>query len=427
MEVFVPNFIKNFVISARDIPVDSFSFYTSLLGYFSVAVFFILLFITAYIKIKYRFWSMQPVFHVYDLRYYLFPPGIINNELPEKNKYCNFKNIECLAYSEITKEKKSEFVQFIRSHYLQNKENQYLPEEGNIVPYFERHNATSLFSFYYEDELLLDAKKTELVPTKKCVGAMTIRPIHVTINRKKGTEKLDCYYVDYLCVDSGKRKKGIAPQLIQTMYYHQRRLKENIMISLFKREGELTGIVPLCVYQANGYKLSEWNKPSPLDATIALIECGPTNIHHLLDFMKIKTREKFSICIYSELSNILELIKSGNIFAYMLLKDGEVLCCYFFRKTCTFIKKNEECITLFASILDESLLSTSVFLQGFMNALWKICTGTDFQYAVVENISDNGFIIKSINTTPFLVSPNAYFFYNFAHPTFPPEKVFVLF
>ena len=46
-----------------------------------------------YIKIKYRFWSAQPVFHIYDFHYWLFSPDYINKSLPEKNKFTNFKNI----------------------------------------------------------------------------------------------------------------------------------------------------------------------------------------------------------------------------------------------------------------------------------------------------------------------------------------------
>jgi hypothetical protein len=45
---------------------------------------------------------MQPVFHIYDLHYYLFPCGIINYELPEKNQYTNFKDIETIQYSKLS-------------------------------------------------------------------------------------------------------------------------------------------------------------------------------------------------------------------------------------------------------------------------------------------------------------------------------------
>ena len=40
-----------------------------------------------YYKIKYPFWSRQPVFHFHNLLYWYNPPGIIQYEKPEINKY----------------------------------------------------------------------------------------------------------------------------------------------------------------------------------------------------------------------------------------------------------------------------------------------------------------------------------------------------
>jgi hypothetical protein len=61
--------------------------------YILLIVIFLIICFAAYVKIKFRFWTLQPVFHFYDFHYYLFPPGIIVHELPEKNKYCNFTNL----------------------------------------------------------------------------------------------------------------------------------------------------------------------------------------------------------------------------------------------------------------------------------------------------------------------------------------------
>ena len=57
----------------------------SYISYILLTILFIVLFIIAYIKIKYKFWSIQPVFHVYNFNYMIFPPGIIDPNLPFKN------------------------------------------------------------------------------------------------------------------------------------------------------------------------------------------------------------------------------------------------------------------------------------------------------------------------------------------------------
>ena len=56
----------------------------------------------AIIKIKYKFWSIQPVFHFYNIKYWLFPPGIIETQEPETNKYTNLQNIEFIDFGHIS-------------------------------------------------------------------------------------------------------------------------------------------------------------------------------------------------------------------------------------------------------------------------------------------------------------------------------------
>ena len=401
----------------------------------------ILILIIAYIKIKFRFWSIQPVFHIYDFYWYLFPCGIINHELPEKNKYCNFNEIETIKNlcdntgdNGINKVKLSRFVKFIQTNYLQNKENKYLPEIENIVPYFTGHNSSCFFSFYNKLKIL-ENSQNELIEEKDIISVMTSRPLHVSINNDSGNKKedtcFDVYYVDYLCVDKTYRKKGIAPEMIQTHEYNQRIMNKQIKVCLFKREDDLTGIIPLCIYKTYGFSMKTWNKPPILPIHLGLIEIGSSNIHHLLDFIKLNNNNnpnKFDIVIMMEISNLIELIKTKNIYCYIIVENSEVICAYFFRKTCTLIQSGFEALNCFASI--NCSKNMDIFVEGYKVALWKICKkNKNYKFAIIENISDNNSIIKNImlRTTPIIVSPTAFFFYNFAYSTFKSEKSLILY
>ena len=46
----------------------------------------ILIVFYVYYKLKYKFWSRQPVFHIHNLKYWIFPPGFIQKEMPKKEK-----------------------------------------------------------------------------------------------------------------------------------------------------------------------------------------------------------------------------------------------------------------------------------------------------------------------------------------------------
>ena len=50
-----------------------------------IITFFVLVYLT--IKFKHRFWSIQPVFHIYNIFYWMFPPGIIQTKIPKLTKY----------------------------------------------------------------------------------------------------------------------------------------------------------------------------------------------------------------------------------------------------------------------------------------------------------------------------------------------------
>lgn len=392
-----------------------------------LSIIIIIFIIIAYIRIKFGFWAIQPVFHVYDIRYMIWPPGIINHELPTINKYTNLKDIKMYNFNSLSDVKINKMTNFIKINYLQNKENVFIPESNNIIPYFKGHYYPALITFYNNDILLQDLKKGTTINDEKIIGLMTTRPIYVTINLNNdyNTEtKFEAYYVDYLCVDKTKRKQGIAPQIIQTHHYYQSHMVKNISVSLFKREEELTGIVPLCFYYTYGFPVKKWYKPPELHAVYKLIEINQQNIHKLYDFIK-DNNKKFDILINVSESNIIELIKTNNIHIVSLIKDDQILGCYFYRKTCTFIEKNIEVLSCFASVNDTD---NDIFIQGFKISFWNIAAKYNFGYAAIENISHNDLIINNLikKTKPDIISPTAYFFYNFAYYTFKANRVLII-
>lgn len=394
--------------------------------YIFIIIIVMIIILYAYVRIKYGFWYYQPVFHVYNIWYMFAPPGIIQHDLPRENKYTNFKNVETVLYNELPDFKLQRFIHFINANYLQNKDNIYVPKKENVIPYFYGHNTKSFFSFYKQPDLINDLKKGTIVNDDKIVGVMTSRPIHIFINKGEKDSAFDAYYVDYLCVDKGERKKGIAPQIIQTHHYNQRHLNKKMVVSLFKREGELTGIVPLCVYSTYGFSMKKWHKPRELHAIFKIVEINEQNYHFLFDFMQ-SNRDQFEIIINTEHANIIELIKTKNIFVYVLMEGNEIKSAYFYRKSCVFFEKGLEILSCFASIHDGTI-TTEVFVQGFKISFWKTAEKNYFGFAVIENISHNNLIVDNLcmKTSPVIISPTAYFFYNFAYHSFKHNKVLIL-
>lgn len=403
-------------------------YYYFLAFFLFIFILFFLFFI--YIRIRFPFWALQPVFHVYDYQYLFCPKGIIQMELPEKNKYTNFENIETLVLNEIQipEYKLSTFIYFIQNHYVdKGKDKFFFPKKENIIPYFKSHNQKSFLSFYLKKELIHDLKKDLVMDHTKCIGVMTSRPVHISILQNKKFHLFDAYYVDYLCVHSHFRKQNIAPEIIQTHEYNQRHENKKMVVSIFKREGELTGIIPLTVYNTYGFSVKKWTKPPELPSYYNLLEINAQNISYLHDFLKNQQSQGlFDIFIQTEVSNIIELIKTNNIFIYCILFQDQIVCAYFFRKSCVFIENDLEILTCIGSI--NTFKEESVFIHGFKSCFWRIAFQHHFGFAAIENISHNYLVINNLikKTIPNVISPTAYFFYNFAYSTFPSKKTFIL-
>ena len=361
--------------------------------YYYVAFFcvVVLVIIFIYIRMKYGFWIHQPVFHCYDVYYMIFPPGIIMHELPEKNKYTNFKDIKTHIMSQINKNEISIFMHIIKANYLRNGDNVFSPKERNVMSYFIGHNYPCFISFYNEEELLNDDKNSQIIERDKLVGVMTTRPLLVSIKEPNSVERVDfpVYYADYLCVDKSKRKQGIAPQIIQTHEYNQRHMNKQIVVSLFKKEDDLTGIMPLCIYKTYGFSVDTWRKPSPLIATFSVIEIGTKNMYLLMDFMKENVHQ-FDLFIMPETANIVELLKTENIFIHMIVSSikDKIIAVYFLKKSNTFIERNKEVLSCFGSIQCDDC-DDDIFIQGFKIAFWNVANNHKFGFAAIEYVSHN--------------------------------------
>ena len=381
-----------------------------------------------YIKLKYKFWVLQPVFHFYDIYYWFINVGIIRNELPIKNRYTNFNNINTLVFEDISKSFLKEFVLLIQLNYLRNNENVFTPNIENIIPYFVGHNAPSFWSFYWEKDLLLDNKNNTTIEDKKLIGVMTSRPLHVEIIGKRNDASFDVYYVDYLCVNQNNRQSGIAPQIIQTHEYIQSHTNKKISVSLFKREEELTGIIPLTVYKTYCFNMYKWTTPpNNINAQFSLLTADKQNMYYLYNFIQ-ETKTKWNIIIMPEISNLIELVTTNNIFIKMLVINSNIEAVYIFKKTCTYIEKKKEIVSCIASIMGHNVLHPD-FIHGFKTAIWSIIKQhPTFTYVIVEDISYNNYIIHNLckQTHPTVVSPTAYFFYNYARSPVSPYRAFII-
>ena len=374
-----------------------------------VILFIITIFILFHIflKLKFRFWSSQPVFHLHNLRYWLWPPGLLQHGQPPKTKFYNWE-IECDKFKHYSTEKKALFYFLIKNHFLYNKKAKYNPTQTAVLEYFKCHNTSSYLSLHYNNN------------NQKLISCMTSRPLFCHIE----DQKLEVSYVDFLCVHKKHRKMGIAPKQIYTHYCKSRKLGAP-PIFLFKREGDMNLMVPLTIYFAYVFSAHKWKTPNlniPNNITCHLITTA--NIELLFHYFE-EIKSAFSCVIMPYFSHIKNLIQHQLLLPCLLMDNNKVIGVYFYRHPYTSYdgKRSVECTASYFSPGYKE-----IFIDSLPNTIILLKTKISFDLVIIENISNNNIIIKNIleRITPKWKCPMAYYFYNFIYRPFFSTNVFLL-
>jgi len=370
-----------------------------------------------FVKLKFRFWSSQPVFHIYNLRYWLFPPGLLQHDMPPKTTYYS-SAIECDTFDKISTEKKALMCSLIKSHFLYRRKARYAPTTSSILNYFKYHTSKPFISlnFRYISEIFQGNQRF----TKQLISCMSSRTLYGHLHDRK----IQVSYVDFLCVHKKHRKKGVAPVQIYTHYYKSRE-KGADPIFLFKREGNVNFMVPVTIYYAYAISTKKWDKPNTdLPNNISCHIITDSNVQLLIHYLE-DIRQNFSCFIIPELSNLQNLIRRSLIIPLLILDDNTPVGAYFYRCPHTVYsgKQSIECVASYCKKGYEDILKCS-----FRNTIALLKRKYKFSIVIIENISNNHIIIKGIlkRDTPKWTCPMAYYFYNFAYRPFFSPNVFIL-
>ena len=397
-----------------------------------IIIFYLLL--TLYLKCKMPFWAKQPVFHIYNLFYWLRPPGLIMREMPLLNKYMDFLHIQTFPVEEGEAVLLKTVCHFIKHNYLshtgqvqghmqgqaqghmqgqaQVQAATYTPTPPQLIAYLQAANHAAYYTVYQQPKLLFNKNVPETT-VDDLLAVVTARPLYVRLTQGRQKIMLPTYYVDNLCVQPAYRKKNIAAQMIQTHYYNLRAQNKQIQTCLFKREGDLNAIVPLVTFHTYCVELEQISTHFHtrfIGSALACTELGHAQLHLFVDFIKDQMPQ-FNCVILPDVSNIAHLLKTANLRVYILVDQAQIIACYVFRLTALTYgtRPTCECITTVAAC------TPARFSHGFGLA----CTALRPQYSqvLIEETAHAHLILAALKQkkiTPLFQSPTAFFFYNYA-------------
>jgi len=367
---------------------------------------------------------------------WLFPKGIIDKSLPIINKYCNFTNIETIDFQNCDKKQIKLITDFIKTYYISSNSYSYMPSIENFSSYFNSSIHKTFISMYYK------TIKTNNYH-KELIAVITSRPINIIL---KNNCSFLAYYVDNLCVHKSYRKQNIAPQLIQTTHFVQRHSNNNSSVSLFKQEGYITNIVSLTKYNTYQFFISSIlninnNNNNNINNNFRIVRVNKSSLTLLYDF--IKSYNSFNCIILPDINVFYNLIQSNTYIVYIVMDNYNYKAVYFFKDsqmsynldTTRDINNNDhhksihkiKSIDCFASI--NLFNDYNNFIHYFNQSLSNINNDNNYHLITIENISNNNIIINnlfSLNKIPRIVSPTAYFYYNYAKKPILPDTALII-
>jgi hypothetical protein len=370
-------------------------------------------------RVKSKFWYLQPCYHFYDFHYSFYKNQIINKDLPKINSYVSFEKVITLKPEDISNETFQYIVDLLKKEYYHVKDGKYTPTIDTVMPYLKKNNYNSSITLAVSPTYIGGKENNNIIKYNDIVGCIMSKPLHI---RFSGTSEPNyVYYVDFFCIKKEYRKLGYSEIMIQSHEYFNRHNNKNIQIHLFKREGDLTGIVPLVKYTTYLYPLplQEPSKKflyniSDIHSTThpVLIQLNKKNIQSLFDY--IKNLQLFDVLVYTCVNNLIELIETKNVFCFLLKDGGDIAACYFFRDTRMEVS-GKLAISCFATIKND-LLEQTMFMDGFLQSINIIQKENNdlFFYLFIEDISHNHFLLKEeVLGNSLSSSQTAYFLYNY--------------
>jgi hypothetical protein len=382
-------------------------------------------------KIKFHFWSVQPVFHIYDLQHWFNPYKVIETDLPTINKYVNIIDIRTYSINEISDLDTTKFCNFLKNNYLRNKRAEYLPDQRHIMEYLKSTNKPSFISIYRKPKILYTGSKNinnVIINDHEICSVISAKVLNITFKNKK---TFPLYYIDNLCVNPDMRKQGIAPKSIQTLYYNIRRKNPEINTYLFKREGEMNVIVPLTTYYSKCYDVDKLPILNFLHASMKVIEISKQNINLFMNFLTEK-KELLECIIVPDLTNILNIINVENVILYGIIENNKLIALYVYRDSATTYDEGYSLELINSLSLCHDRYSFICGLSESLNMCVKKMNKkkVNITKLLIEEIGDNKIFTKYLeeNYINYLFkSPCAFFLYNYVSYTYASDKCFFLY
>lgn len=343
--------------------------------------------IFAALRLMYPFWSIQPVFHVYDFwRYFCKTPTIIRNK-PMPSKYTDPVHITTRSFLDISENELSKIVDLMQCHMMGSENAVYQINLDIWQAWMKEHTDPCYVSVYqtFDFQMVprIDSSSVEVFSVEKCprlLGSACSRPVHLHFSYENTRTTYKAYFLDHICVSRHHTKsKNLGHYLIQNHIYTQMFQTPEIQISILKKEGDsCLGAVPLTSCTISTFCLYPVKLPSMKHGFVCKqIHSQTQNIlSEFLESLSGTSGSSNKCAIYLNIGSIVHLMQKNLCFVYALQYKSKTFAMYLFKDT--KIQYDEigegcvlECMASFTHFYSVDYWD-DVFFAGFLSAIYDI-------------------------------------------------------
>jgi hypothetical protein len=405
-----------------------------------LSVFFIFaMTLFVYIKIKFPFWNIQPVFHTYDYwRYFYTEPFIVYKHQPIKTKFCDFHHVETLPYLESSAKHQSDMTNLLQCYYIGSESILHTITQEDLHAYFTGHDQPPYFSFYKEIHFHEKIDPSyQILALPKPIGMVTSRPCMLygrSTKKEIGYKKMPVYFIDFLCTRRDCDSKKINRALLQTHEYNQRKQNPEVVISFFKKEIDLfEGVIPLVKYKNHLFHLRPIRVAKLPEHFYIQRITEKTNLDTFIDFLQSKIEDRdtrFDVLLVPSIASIASLLRRELLYVYSLRCGDQIYGFYFLKDMkCQYEDIGGNTLQCVATLMTGE--SPALFFLGFLHSLRSLLKlRPSYKMLFLDEMSDTSILFKYWRTkhTPIFSNETGCYLFNFIYPSSPlsPEKCLFL-
>lgn len=348
--------------------------------FFITAIVILLLAWFVWIKLRYPFWSCQPVKHTYS---WLPKRGLMHPVLP-KTKFYEPQKVK--TATEILEPTRQEICRLLQSHWI--------PSDRAFCDIQPADLADFAVASMFQDG-------------KGCVISRTA---HLYI---PDASMIPVLVQDYFAVGRDE-PVDTARRLFDSHEYNCRVMKPEYKVSVFKKEVDLLeGVVPWIEYTCSTFPIENRKlRRLPPDFTVVRVQKQNTDLLH--DFL----RSGIEQAVVLDIGTLLAMLKTNQMYMYGLKRGDQVFALYWFKNAHVRHEDMDgNALHFIASFRNTE--NDDLFSLGFSHSLREVLREyREYRVLMMDSIGANGEIVELWKRTHRSIGETrcAYYLYNWGIP-----------